>query len=274
MRYIRNLAVCAVLAFCPALSYAQPVPGGAIMPYSPPPSSVGVAAPGQVPGSATNDTANAGNVGEILNALTPGTTATVTISIASPAVISWSGNTLTVGGAVQFSTNGALPTGISAATTYYVIAAGFSAGVSFEISATPGGTAIITTGTQSGTQTANTAIPLTNNGNVNIAAVNLTAGTWDVDGWATLTGGATTVWAYFFSNITPTSGTINLSGTNDFSSTVPAAGFQSVTGSWTATTGPVRYNVATSQIVYLMCIVGFSTSTASCAGQLRATRVR
>jgi microcystin-dependent protein len=53
---------------------------------------------------------------------------------------------------VYFTTTGALPTGISANTLYYVISAGFGAN-SFEISASRGGSAVNTSGSQSGTHT-------------------------------------------------------------------------------------------------------------------------
>lgn len=80
------------------------------------------------------------------------TAATVTISIASPAVVTLASHGFVPGQPFSFATSGALPTGITAATTYYVIAAGLAAG-SFEFSATPGGSAVNTSGTQSGTQT-------------------------------------------------------------------------------------------------------------------------
>jgi hypothetical protein len=77
---------------------------------------------------------------------------TVTITIASPAVISWTAHGAVPGQAVQFTTTGALPTGITASTTYYVLATGLTAN-SFQIAATPGGTAIVTSGSQSGVHT-------------------------------------------------------------------------------------------------------------------------
>ena len=83
-------------------------------------------------------------------------TSTVTISNASPAVISWSSHGLSVNQALRFSTTGGLPTGLSTTTTYYVIAAGFGAN-SFEVSATQGGSAVNTSSAGSGTQTALTA---------------------------------------------------------------------------------------------------------------------
>lgn len=83
----------------------------------------------------------------------PGTVlATPTITIASPAVVTSATHGLILGDMVKFSTTGALPTGITAGVTYFVISAGLGTNT-FEISATPGGTAINTTGSQSGVHT-------------------------------------------------------------------------------------------------------------------------
>ena len=76
----------------------------------------------------------------------------VTISIASPAVITVP-NTCAAGQAVIFATSGALPTGLTAGTTYYVIAAGLTTSA-MEVSTSVGGSAVNTSGTQSGVQTA------------------------------------------------------------------------------------------------------------------------
>lgn len=78
---------------------------------------------------------------------------TVTVTIANPAVITWTGHGLTAEQPVYFRTTGALPTGLAVNTAYYVIAAGLTAN-SFEVSATIDGAAVITSGGQSGTQTA------------------------------------------------------------------------------------------------------------------------
>lgn len=72
---------------------------------------------------------------------------TSTITIASPAVVT-STASLPNGTAIQFITNGALPTGLSVGTVYYVVN---SSGTTFNVSATYGGSAINTSGTQSGT---------------------------------------------------------------------------------------------------------------------------
>lgn len=81
----------------------------------------------------------------------PPKTSVVTMTIASPGVISWTAHGLAAGTAIKFSTTGALPTGLTAGTTYYVVNPTTDA---FSVSATPGGAAINTTGTQSGVHTA------------------------------------------------------------------------------------------------------------------------
>lgn len=80
------------------------------------------------------------------------TKGTVTMTIATPCVVSFTAHGLVAGDQVQFTTTGALPTGILASTTYYVIAAGLGADT-FEISLTAGGSAINTSGSQSGVHT-------------------------------------------------------------------------------------------------------------------------
>lgn len=75
---------------------------------------------------------------------------TVTVTIASPAVFTLTGHGLAAGDIVYFSTSGALPTGLTAGTAYYVISAGLTAD-EFEVSTSAGGAAVNTSGSQSGT---------------------------------------------------------------------------------------------------------------------------
>jgi len=75
----------------------------------------------------------------------------VTITIASPAVFTQVGHGYVAGDAITFGTTGALPTGLTVAATYYVIAAGLTADT-YQVSATIGGAAVNTSGTQSGIQ--------------------------------------------------------------------------------------------------------------------------
>lgn len=72
---------------------------------------------------------------------------TVTMTIASPCVVSMTAHGLAADTPISFSTTGALPTGVTAGTTYYVKSPTADA---FNISATAGGAAINTSGSQSG----------------------------------------------------------------------------------------------------------------------------
>ena len=74
------------------------------------------------------------------------TGSTFTVTIASPGVLSTSLN-LTNGTAVVLSTTGNLPTGLVVGTVYYVVNV---SGTQFSLAATYGGSAINTSGTQSG----------------------------------------------------------------------------------------------------------------------------
>ena len=81
--------------------------------------------------------------------------ATVTLTIASPCVVTWTGHPLQANNGVVFS-GGTLPTGLTIGNAVYV--KDVLSVDTFTISATPGGAAINTTGSQSGTHTATTTI--------------------------------------------------------------------------------------------------------------------
>lgn len=76
--------------------------------------------------------------------------ATATISNASPAVVTSVAHGLYTGMKVSLATDGALPTGLSTSTTYYVKRTGAD---TFELSATRNGTSIDTSSAGSGTHT-------------------------------------------------------------------------------------------------------------------------
>jgi len=84
------------------------------------------------------------------NYVEPVAARTFTISIGSPAVITRNSHGLLPGYQIKLQTTGALPTGVDTLATYYVLSNGFTAN-SFRISTTKTGSAINTTGTQSGT---------------------------------------------------------------------------------------------------------------------------
>ncbi len=84
-----------------------------------------------------------------------GWTSNVTITIASPGVVTWTGHKLPANTPVYF-TGGTLPTGLVIGTEYFVKTV--LSVDTFTVSATAGGAVINTSGSQSGTHTA-TAYP-------------------------------------------------------------------------------------------------------------------
>lgn len=83
---------------------------------------------------------------------------TVTITIASPGVVTWNSHGFLAGTPIVLTTTGALPTGLTAGTIYFVLAPTAN---TFTLAATSGGAAINTSGSQSGTHTATNGSRLT-----------------------------------------------------------------------------------------------------------------
>jgi hypothetical protein len=73
----------------------------------------------------------------------------VTISMATPAVVTWVDHGQKAGAGIVFNTTGALLTGLTVGTRYYVSSTGLTKDT-FQLSATQGGASINTSGTQSG----------------------------------------------------------------------------------------------------------------------------
>lgn len=89
---------------------------------------------------------------DALFSLSHGGTSAVSVTAASPAVVTWGttnrGHGLVAGSPFQFRGNGSLPTGVSSLTTYYVIATGLTE-TTFQFSATNGGSAVNSSGSAS-----------------------------------------------------------------------------------------------------------------------------
>lgn len=80
---------------------------------------------------------------------------TMTISIATPGVVTWASHGLQTGDWLQLTTTGALPTGLTASTTYWVIRVDADTiRLATSKANAAAGTAIATSGTQSGAHTA------------------------------------------------------------------------------------------------------------------------
>lgn len=95
-----------------------------------------------------------------------------TVTIASPAVFTRNGHSLSVGDTVTLSTTGYLPTGLNTTTTYYVISSGLT-GSTFQLSTTLNGSPVNTSGTQSGTHTLVPSTSLTLNGAIGLTTPQL-----------------------------------------------------------------------------------------------------
>lgn len=102
---------------------------------------------------------------------------TATITIATPGVVSLASHGLVADDIIQFTTTGALPTGITANLNYYVISTGLTGGT-FQFSTSLGGAAVNTTGTQSGVHTLSklATISIGANATINFISHNFEAG--------------------------------------------------------------------------------------------------
>jgi hypothetical protein len=128
-------AMMRITATDPVVQYEWSTDGGTI-------SFAASAAQGQLDftsNPANNDTLTLGS--SLVTFLTVGSavtlapSSTVTITNASPGVITWTGHGLAAGTPVVFSTTGALPTGLVPGTTYFVSSSGLATN-SFEVSDT------------------------------------------------------------------------------------------------------------------------------------------
>lgn len=96
-------------------------------------------------------------------------TATVTVTIATPAVMTWTAHGLASGQRIQLTTTGALPTGLSINTTYWVTVIDANTfNLSTSLANAQTATFINTTGSQSGVHTA-TAFSITIANNLGLA---------------------------------------------------------------------------------------------------------
>lgn len=236
----------------------------------------GGGAAGQVLGTATNDNACAGCVGEVITANDTAALATVTVTIAAPGIISWASHGFSVGSAFQLATTGALPTGLVASTTYYVCSANFTANVSFAASTTIAnalaGTCITTTGTQSGTQTGLGGAFMGTGTAAVTATVPVTAGDWNCWGGIIFVANSGTT-------VTNEGGQLGLSATLTGSQSVAQSSADYTLPFTTSGTdqfpmGVIRISVASTTSVYLVQYASFGVSAMTASGSLTCRRAR
>lgn len=238
-----------------------------------------------VKGTAAADTAIAGSVGETPALNCPAaSTATITVTIATPAVVTWSshpfsGAEISSGNwtcAINFTNSGgALPTGIVAGTNYFIVGSTLS-GDTFQISDTvahalAGTNIVATSGSQSGTQTGWMGGFMANGSNIVVGAMNLSAGDYDCTGDATMapvTSLTTTGWG----------AVINTSNVATFthgqSTRYQVASLSVGTTVFDLALPVVRTNSSSTVTMTLGVIIAFSGGTVNTGGVLRCRRMR
>lgn len=232
----------------------------------------------KVKGTSTNDSASAGDVGEfVISSGTKGT-ATVTISNASPGVVSWTAHGLNVGSPVNFTTTGALPTGLSVGTNYYVSSQGFTANsfsVSTSVANALAGTSVNTSSAGSGTHTAISTVILASTTACDVTGISLTAGDWDVWLNAAFTGGSTTTVNFLIASISTSSGVLGLPVGPQLNSQI-CYGLTpfNFANNFVVNVGPARLSLSGTTTIFLVSDASFGTSTCSGYGSISARRVR
>lgn len=234
-------------------------------------------AAGQFVGTATNDDAAAGNVGEVVKSIATLGSSTVTISQASPGIVSWAAHGLNIGSPVHFTTSGALPTGLSVGTNYWISSQSFTANsfaVSTSVDNALAGTSVNTSSAGSGTHTALSEVINANGVAVNVTGISLTAGDWDIAFRGAFSIGATTILAHpTYASASATSATADLSIDRATSIPIPQAGTTGG-GGFNAIGNPVRFSLSVTSTIYLVANASFTVSTCVAGGYIRARRAR
>lgn len=237
-----------------------------------------------VSGNVTAAVLGAGDYGFYSNTSGTGGSAAITVTIATPGVVTWAAHGLQALAPVYFSTTGALPTGITAFTAYYV-AAGTITANTFQIATTianaQAGTCVVTSGSQSGTQTGHNGVVTASATAIDVVGVMLPAGTYDVQGIVALSPNGST-------SVTEFGAWVGSAGAsalpyNVASATTMAAALASgldliqsaaiVAPQWVLTTGTVRITLAAAGFAVLSAQATYTVSSNSVFGTIRARLV-
>lgn len=236
-----------------------------------------------IPGNTTGTASAAGKLGQTIggSVVGTGTTATVTITIAAPGVITWTahGFSTVVPQPVVFTTSSSLPTGITSGTVYYTVPSSVTTNT-FTIATTVAnalaGTAVTTSGSQAGTQTGTAGCALANNTAIDVTGASFTAGDWDI--WAQIAWdfGATTTWTKLEVALNTTSATLPTAATTP----VVAGSYASLNQISAAATNGVStvnlpattWNISATTTMFLLVKCAFGTSTAGARGFIMGRR--
>ena len=234
-------------------------------------------AQGQIIGTNTNDNASPGNIGEYFRSLATGATATVT-SLGGNA-ITWTAHGLAGNTVVTFTNSGgALPTGLTAGTAYYVVGSTITANT-FQVATTIAnaiaGTVVTITGAGTGTHTGTNSATLATTVARDLGAVQLTPGDWDVWGVVSFLGNAATTVSALAACVSPTSVTQVAPPTGGCTHLwYSAALIFNAANSTEVTVSPIRVSISVNTVYYLVAQSTFATNSEAAYGFLQARRVR
>src|SRR5262245_33685029 len=219
--------------------------------------------------SATNDDAAAGKLGEYIEAAGTAASATVTISNGSPAVVTDTAHGQSIGAVVNFITTGALPTGLSVGTNYYVSAAGYGTN-SYQLAATvadalAGANSINTSSAGSGTHTRASNGVLTTITNLDLIGLLLSSWDWVVGGNTRFQPGVTTTVNGFQSWVSTTSAT---QPSNQMEIGIVGYNALVLVNSASVLAPHRRVSLATPTTVFLSARANFGTSTLNTTGKI------
>lgn len=214
----------------------------------------------------------------VTTGICPGTasTATVTITIAVPGVITDTAHGITGACPVVFTTSGALPTGITSGTTYWVSPSSITTNtysISTTVANALAGTLITTTGSQSGTQTRTSGSTLSTGAAANITGLSLTQGDWDCRATKASVLAASTSVTIMSGSISQTSATAGTRGGNGINLISTAANVMGV-GGQDINIGPARQLLSATTNVFLVAQDTFTVSTNVAYGNLTCRRMR
>jgi hypothetical protein len=228
-------------------------------------------------GTSTNTSALPGYVGELITARAGGADTTVTVTIATPGVVTWTehGFSTSTPTPVNFTTTGALPTGLAADTNYWTVPSTVTTDT-FQLAASIddaiAGTAIATSGSQSGVHTGVNSAILTSEAVLSILGIPLTPGDWECYGGVRFIPAASTTQTVNGAGITPILD--NVSSVDNGGGTVRAS-FPVAEGEpLTMQTGISRRLLNSATTVYLATHATFAVSTETVAGRQECRRVR
>ncbi len=206
----------------------------------------------------------------------PAATATVTITIAAPGVITWATHGMTGACPVVFTTTSALPTGITSGTVYYIVPSSITTNT-FSIATTVAnalaGTKITTSGSQGGVQTGTAGVALSTGTAADVTGVSLSQGDWDCRSKISRTLGASTSVTVLTGGNSTTSATAATQGTNAATTLSTAANVMGAGGT-DSTMGPDRQSTTATTNLFLVAQDTFTVSTNVAYGAMTCRRMR